>query len=139
VTRRARQQARLTSRVVALDHADHTAEDTDVETRNVLLAAGVGDQEDDPNLPCLTIRMWCIGIGFCLLGSAVNTLYTFRVPSLSISQSAIQFLAFPIGRLWQYTVPDWGVTVFGSRISLNPGPFNYKVRRPARSRISSDR
>lgn len=70
--------------------------------------------------------MWTIGICFCLLGSGVNTLYTFRFPSISLSQSAIQFLAFPIGRAWQYVVPDWGFSFRGSRISLNPGPFNYK-------------
>ncbi|KAF4999737.1 hypothetical protein FDECE_11416, partial [Fusarium decemcellulare] len=92
----------------------------------VLNAAGVGFRPDDPTLPCLTIRMWTIGIGFCLLGSGVNTLYTLRFPSISLSQSAIQFLAYPIGKAWQYVVPDWGVSVFGQRHSLNPGPFNYK-------------
>ncbi|RSM05365.1 hypothetical protein CDV31_009603 [Fusarium ambrosium] len=92
----------------------------------VLSAAGVDFRPDDPSLPCLTIRMWTIGIAFCLVGSGVNTLYTLRFPSVSLSQSAIQFLAYPIGKAWQYVVPDWGVTVFGQRHSLNPGPFNYK-------------
>jgi hypothetical protein len=95
----------------------------------VLSAAGVDFRPDDPSLPCLTIRMWTIGIAFCLVGSGVNTLYTLRFPSVSLSQSAIQFLAYPIGKAWQYVVPDWGVTVFGQRHSLNPGPFNYKVSR----------
>lgn len=71
--------------------------------------------------------MWVIGIGFCLIGSGVNTLYTFRLPSVTLSQSAIQFLAYPLGKAWEFIIPDWGLTVFGVRHSLNPGPFNYKA------------
>lgn len=91
-----------------------------------LIAAGVGHRPDDPDMPCLTIRMWVIGIAFCLIGSGVNTLFTFRFPSVTLNQSAIQLLAYPVGRLWHLVVPDWGVTVFGTRHSLSPGPFNYK-------------
>lgn len=106
---------------------DRCTEDNNDSLRDVLLAAGIGNEADDPDLPCLTIRMWAIGILFCILGSGLNTLYTFRFPSISISQSAIQFLAYPIGKAWEYVLPDWGVTVWGTRVSLNPGPFNYKV------------
>lgn len=98
--------------------------------KEVLNAAGVGLTEDDPNLPCLTIRMWMIGIGFCLLGSGVNTLYTFRIPSITLSQSAIQFLAYPVGKAWYLVVPQWTFSLMGQEISLNPGPFNYKVGQP---------
>ncbi|GJN76776.1 hypothetical protein PLIIFM63780_000263 [Purpureocillium lilacinum] len=93
---------------------------------DVLSAAGVDMTSDDPTMPCLTLRMWTIGIAFCLVGSGVNTLYTFRFPSISLSQSAIQFLAYPIGKAWEYVVPDWGVTMAGTRHGLNPGPFNHK-------------
>ena len=72
--------------------------------------------------------MWVIGIAFCILGSGINTLYTFRFPGISLSQSAIQFLAYPVGRAWQYVIPDWGFNFRGKRISLNPCKFNYKVR-----------
>ncbi|KAG8407317.1 hypothetical protein J3459_010574 [Metarhizium acridum] len=100
---------------------DDRASDSDV-----LSAAGVDMSGDDPNLPCLTLRMWFIGIGFCIIGSGVNTLYTFRFPSVSLSQSAIQFLAYPVGKAWELVVPDWGITVFGTRHSLNPCRFNHK-------------
>lgn len=106
--------------------------------KETLCAAGVGLTEDDPNLPCLTIRMWVIGIGFCLLGSGVNTLYTFRIPSITLSQSAIQFLAYPIGNAWYLAVPQWKFFVLGQEISLNPGPFNYKVCQPSITRNRSD-
>ncbi|KAI9150697.1 Glutathione transporter [Paramyrothecium foliicola] len=95
-------------------------------TEEVLVAAGVGFRDDDPSLPCLTLRMWTIGIVACLVGTGVNTLYTFRFPSISLSQSAIQFLAYPAGKAWEYTIPDWGFSLFGKRHSLNPGPFNHK-------------
>ncbi|PQK15094.1 hypothetical protein BB8028_0005g06100 [Beauveria bassiana] len=92
-----------------------------------LVAAGIGQRPDDPEMPCLTIRMWVIGIAFCLIGSGVNTLFTFRFPAVTLSQSAIQLLSYPVGRVWHMAVPDWGVTVpGGARYSLNPGPFNYK-------------
>ncbi|KAH7136151.1 OPT oligopeptide transporter protein-domain-containing protein [Dendryphion nanum] len=102
------------------------SDESSAPSQEILIAAGIGLQDDDPSLPCLTIRMWTIGIGFCLLGSGLNTLYTFRFPSITLSQSAVQFLAFPIGKAWERVVPDWGVTLMGSRVSLNPGPFNYK-------------
>lgn len=91
-----------------------------------LVAAGIGHRPDDPEMPCLTIRMWTIGIAFCLIGSGVNTLFTFRFPAVTLSQSAIQLLSYPVGRAWHLLVPDWGLTVLGTRHSLNPGPFNYK-------------
>ena len=91
-----------------------------------LVAAGVGHRPEDANLPCLTIRMWVIGIAFCLIGSGVNTLFTFRFPAVTLSQSAIQLLAYPVGHVWHFALPDWGVTLLGKRHSLNPGPFNYK-------------
>lgn len=105
--------------------------------KEVLYAAGVGLTEDDPDLPCLTIRMWVIGIGFCLLGSGVNTLYTFRIPSITLSQSAIQFLAYPVGRAWYMVVPQWSFSLMGQEISLNPGPFNYKVGQPRWKAVST--
>ncbi|KAM0276897.1 hypothetical protein ACHAQH_006269 [Verticillium albo-atrum] len=108
------------------EQAKRQSDESSASSGEVLFAAGIGLKEDDPTLPCLTIRMWVIGIAFCLLGSGLNTLYTFRFPSISLSQSAIQFLAFPVGKAWEYVVPDWGFTAFGSRLSLNPGPFNYK-------------
>ncbi|KAF2010984.1 OPT family small oligopeptide transporter [Aaosphaeria arxii CBS 175.79] len=102
------------------------SDESSAPSKEILFAAGIGIKDDDPNLPCLTIRMWVIGIGFCLLGSGLNTLYTFRLPSVTLSQSAVQFLAFPLGKLWEHTLPDVGFNCFGSRISLNPGPFNAK-------------
>ncbi|KAL3432941.1 OPT oligopeptide transporter protein-domain-containing protein [Aspergillus tetrazonus] len=63
----------------------------------------VVDPYDDPDMPCGTIRAWVIGLGFVIIIAFVNQLFT-----------AERFL------------PDVGVTLFGTRHSLNPGPFNKK-------------
>jgi hypothetical protein len=102
-------------------------EESEDAAAEVLQAAGVGFRKDDPSLPCLTVRMWVLAIIACLIGTGINTLFTFRLPSITLSQSAIQFIAYPVGKAWEYVVPDWGVTLVGRRHSLNPGPFNYKV------------
>lgn len=109
------------------NHAESGHSSEDSARKDILYAAGVGLTEDDPDLPCLTLRMWVIGIGFCLLGSGVNTLYTFRIPSITLSQSAIQFLAYPVGKAWYLAVPEWSFHFMGHEINTNPGPFNYKV------------
>ncbi|WQF84478.1 Putative oligopeptide transporter, OPT superfamily [Colletotrichum destructivum] len=110
----------------SIEEAKRSSDESSAPSQDVLYAAGVGLRPDDPSLPCLTLRMWVIGIAFCLIGSGVNTLYTFRFPSISLSQSAIQFLAYPVGKAWEFVVPDWGLNIKGHRVSLNPGPFNYK-------------
>lgn len=112
--------------VASVDEEKRQSEDSSSGTSEILEAAGIGIRVDDPTMPCLTLRMWTLGIIACLIGTGVNTLYTFRFPSVSLSQSAIQFLAYPIGKAWEYVVPDWGFMLFGKRHSLNPGPFNYK-------------
>ncbi|KAL8335960.1 hypothetical protein RB601_000008 [Gaeumannomyces tritici] len=102
------------------------SDESSAPSADILFAAGIGLKEDDPTLPCLTIRMWVIGVAFGILGSGINTLYTFRFPSITLSQSAIQFLAYPLGKGWEMVVPDWGFNFRGTRHSLNPGSFNYK-------------
>ncbi|KAL4891995.1 OPT oligopeptide transporter protein-domain-containing protein [Aspergillus ambiguus] len=101
--------------------------DVDVDSINhILQAAGIGTDEDDPTEPILTLRMWFLGIIFCILASGLNTLYTLRTPSLKISASVVLLLAFPLGRLWEKTIPSWDVRVGTWSFNLNPGPFNEK-------------
>ncbi|EGY14505.1 sexual differentiation process protein isp4 [Verticillium dahliae VdLs.17] len=83
------------------EQAKRPSDESSAPSEDVLFTAGIGLEKDDPTLPCLTIRMWVIGIVFCLLGS---------------------------GKAWEFFIPDWGITVFGHHISLNPGPFNYKEK-----------
>ncbi|CAG8895041.1 unnamed protein product [Penicillium egyptiacum] len=100
--------------------------DSDSQTE-VLRAAGIGIAKDDPTEPILTLRMWVIGIAFCVVVSGLNTLYTLRAPSLTISGSVVLFLAYPLGKLWEKVIPNWTLPLGRLAFDLNPGPFNTKA------------
>jgi hypothetical protein len=38
----------------------------------------------------------------------------------------IQILLFPCAKFLEWLLPDWGITLFGVRHSLNPGPWTFK-------------
>ena len=81
---------------------------------------------DDPTLPVETIRSYVLGV--CLMAgtTALNSFFSPRQPSISISGLVLQCLLAPLGQAWAKVMPDWGVTVFGTRHSLNPGPWTFK-------------
>ncbi|KAJ5160997.1 hypothetical protein N7492_006389 [Penicillium capsulatum] len=93
---------------------------------DVLQAAGIGLGENDPTEPILTLRMWVLGIVFCIVASGLNTLYTLRTPSITVSASCVLLLAYPLGKLWEKTVPRRNVSLGFWSFILNPGPFNTK-------------
>ncbi|GKZ58923.1 hypothetical protein AnigIFM56816_005293 [Aspergillus niger] len=109
--------------VYPVEDTDRAEVDSQTE---VLRAAGIGIHEDDPTEPILTLRMWVLGIGFCIVASGLNTLYTLRKPSITISSSVTLLLAYPLGKLWEKTIPSWNVNLGVCQFNLNPGPFNQK-------------
>jgi hypothetical protein len=92
-----------------------------------LRAAGIGIAKDGPTEPVLTLRMCVLGIAFCVVVSGLNTLYTLRAPSLTISGSVVLFLAHPLGKLWEKVIPNWTLPLGRLTFDLNPGPFNTKA------------
>lgn len=99
---------------------------------------------DDPSIPVDTFRAWFIGLLFTIIGTAVNTLFSWvfflehsfrtdsepfhraRNPSIGISAFVAQIVAYPVGKMFE-RLPTKSVTIFGRRMSLNPGtPFNQK-------------
>lgn len=86
----------------------------------------VVDNHDDMNMPCSTIRAWVLGIFFSIAISFMNGFFEIRQPSILVYAQVPQLLSYPLGKLWDRTLPDWGFTLFGTRHSLNPGPFNKK-------------
>jgi len=86
----------------------------------------VVDNHDDPNIPCSTIRAWVIGLVFSAILGFINQLFSIRQPAITVMANVAQLLAFPFGKLMEKTLPDWGITLFGVRHSLNPGPFSKK-------------
>ncbi|KAF4541792.1 putative small oligopeptide opt family protein [Lasiodiplodia theobromae] len=81
---------------------------------------------DDHTLPCNTIRAWVIGLIFTTIGSGLNMLFNLRNPSITITSIVAQLLSYPIGKLWEKTMPSRQFNLFGLKFSLNPGPFNVK-------------
>ncbi|KAF5008685.1 hypothetical protein FDECE_5041 [Fusarium decemcellulare] len=86
----------------------------------------VVDNHDDPTMPCSTIRAWLIGIFFSVAASFINGFFEIRQPPVGVSPAVPQLLAYPLGKFLEKTLPDVGLTAFGVRHSLNPGPFNKK-------------
>ena len=39
---------------------------------------------DDTSMPCMTLRMWCIGLILCIVGGAVNVFFHFRQPAPTV-------------------------------------------------------
>ncbi|KAL7932662.1 OPT oligopeptide transporter domain-containing protein [Trichoderma chlorosporum] len=81
---------------------------------------------DDPTMPCSTIRAWVLGILFSGGIAFINGFFGIRQPAITVTSNVPQLLAYPLGKLLEWLLPDVGITLFGVRHSLNPGPFNKK-------------
>lgn len=101
--------------------------DDEKSLREVLNAAQIDTEDHYAGQHALTLRMWVIGITFSIVGCGLNTLFTLRSPSISIAKSTAQLLAYPIGRLWDASMPTREFNICGWKFSLNPHPFNPKV------------
>ncbi|KAH8597809.1 OPT oligopeptide transporter [Bisporella sp. PMI_857] len=86
----------------------------------------VVDNKDNPETPCSTVRAWVIGGFFSIFLAFINQMFSIRQPPINIDSNVAQLLAFPLGKAWEKTMPDWRFKLFGTEHSLNPGPFNKK-------------
>ncbi|GAA5871140.1 hypothetical protein JCM3774_006803 [Rhodotorula dairenensis] len=89
---------------------------------------------DDPNACVLTVRVWFLGLFFCLVFAALNTFFSLRYPAPLITPIITQLFSYPFGRfLASYlparslSLPRWTRWIgLPRKISLNPGPFSIK-------------
>lgn len=81
---------------------------------------------DDESMSCETIRAVFLGYAWAVMGQFTNTLFMSRLPGISVSSSFIQIMLYPCGVGLSKILPDWGITIAGTRHSLNPGPWTYK-------------
>ncbi|KAM4067127.1 OPT oligopeptide transporter protein [Hirsutella rhossiliensis] len=86
----------------------------------------VSTPTDDVNTPCETIRAHLLGYTWAILAQFTNSLFNSRFPAITISSAVAQILLYPCGKFLALVLPDWGFTVGGKRISLNPGQWTYK-------------
>lgn len=81
---------------------------------------------DDPTIPVETIRAYVLGYFWACIGTFVGTLYNSRFPQINLSSTVVQVILYPCGLFLAKVMPDWGITIWGTRHSLNPGPWTYK-------------
>lgn len=86
----------------------------------------VADPLDNDKVPIETIRAYFLGVSWAVIGTFMATFFNSRFPGVSLSGSVIQILLYPCAKGLEWLLPDWGVTVFGTRHSLNPGPWTFK-------------
>ncbi|KAH9810214.1 putative oligopeptide transporter [Melampsora americana] len=84
------------------------------------------DPFDDPTVPVLTFRMWMIGILLVCLGTGVNQFFAQRMPTIGLSVTSAQLVAYPLGCLMAKYLPKRVFRVGNRAFTLNPGPFNMK-------------
>ncbi|KAJ4390864.1 oligopeptide transporter 6 [Gnomoniopsis smithogilvyi] len=86
----------------------------------------VQELETNDEIPVETFRAYFLGIGWAIIGTFMATFFNSRFPSISLGGSVIQILLYPCAKFLEWVLPDWGITVFGTRHSLNPGPWTFK-------------
>ncbi|KAJ3243832.1 hypothetical protein HDU78_011734 [Chytriomyces hyalinus] len=102
------------------DEASYSEDDEEDETyidEIYTIIDAVVPRSDDPTLPALTFRVWVLGISFGVFLSCINTVFSFRTNTFSVSPFLAVLLAYPVGRFMARVLPE-GI--------MNPGPFNYK-------------
>ncbi|KAG6030530.1 hypothetical protein E4U41_007811 [Claviceps citrina] len=82
--------------------------------------------DEEAAAPVETMRAYLLGVSWAVVGTFMSTFFNSRFPGISLGNSVIQMLLYPCGTLLHRTLPDWGFTAFGSRHSLNPGPWAFK-------------
>ncbi|KAK9781503.1 putative OPT family small oligopeptide transporter [Seiridium cardinale] len=73
-----------------------------------------------------TVRAWVLGMVFVTLGSGINMFLSMRSPAISFPSVVVQLLVYPIGCLWAKVMPTRVFNTFGTRWTLNTGPFTIK-------------
>ncbi|KAH7098305.1 OPT-domain-containing protein [Auriculariales sp. MPI-PUGE-AT-0066] len=113
----------------APDDKKHDEEDEDEDSPYPEVRCAVSNL-DDTTMPCMTLRMWVIGMILCLVAGSVNVFFNFRQPAPSVIPLVLLLISFPIGKFVAYIMP---IRTFrlprwlgGIEIALNPGPFNVK-------------
>ncbi|KAG0199497.1 hypothetical protein BGX28_007255 [Mortierella sp. GBA30] len=82
--------------------------------------------QDDPNLPCNTFRMWFLGLLWTAIISFVNQFFYLRQTQVGIGYSVVALLSLPMGHFMARVLPTRQFNLLGWSFSFNPGPFSIK-------------
>ncbi|KAI8842547.1 OPT oligopeptide transporter protein-domain-containing protein [Chytridium lagenaria] len=86
----------------------------------------VVSRSDDPTLPASTFRAWFLGLFFCSILAAANTLFSFRTNMFHASLSLEFCWRIRVDLFMAAVLPTTKFRVFGWDMTLNPGRFNHK-------------
>ncbi|GAA5988412.1 hypothetical protein JCM10908_003554 [Rhodotorula pacifica] len=89
---------------------------------------------DDPIACVLTLRVWFLGLLFCLVIASLNMFFSLRYPAPLVTPIITQLFSYPLGKFlaryvpsYSCTPPKWSTRIgMPEKISLNPGPFSIK-------------
>ncbi|ROV96080.1 hypothetical protein VPNG_09161 [Cytospora leucostoma] len=122
-----------------LDAADEVLRDGDTEKEAVVETSLLQDDSpyaevrasvkptDEQDIPINTIRAWVIGFVTCTVVTACNVLLSLRRSPVQIQPVVVQLIAYPMGKGWHATMPNWRFRLFGKVFEFNPeAPFNMK-------------
>ncbi|KAK7203373.1 OPT oligopeptide transporter protein-domain-containing protein [Myxozyma melibiosi] len=84
--------------------------------------ASIDDEED---VPVESLRAYVILVVWTIVGSGVNQFFSSRLPQITLTTDIMQLLIYFTARVLEF-LPDVGFTVFGTRVSANPGPWSFK-------------
>ncbi|KAL6808390.1 OPT oligopeptide transporter domain-containing protein [Trichoderma camerunense] len=103
-------------------------DDCEVEDSPYPEVRAVARNFDEEHLPYNTIRAWTIGLSPCVIGAALNTLFSLRSPRIGLGSLIVLFLGWALGRTWETCMPIKRIQLSpsGLKLDLNPGPFNMK-------------
>ncbi len=89
--------------------------------------ASVISNTDNPDMLCLTFRVWFIGLLFVVLQVFCNQYFWYRTHWYTFGSGFVILLSFLIGKLFALLLPTkyWSIGRT-YRFSLNPGPFMFK-------------
>jgi len=115
------------------DSADGTTHDVhnnyiDAEQIAYEEVASVVSNKDNPDMLCLTFRVWFIGILLSAIQAFISQYFWYRTRSgYYLEWGLVILLSFLIGKLFAWGLPtkSWSIAS-RYQFSFNPGPFSFK-------------
>eukprot|EP00842_Homolaphlyctis_polyrhiza_P005393 jgi/Hompol1/5855/HPOL_001026-RA len=88
--------------------------------------AAIVPTDDNTDTYSFTFRVVLLGTLWAVALSFANAIFLFRTNPFQISTTVTALLVYPMGIFLARITPDWSFEIAGTRIYLNPGPFNIK-------------
>ncbi|KAF9196377.1 hypothetical protein BGZ49_002836, partial [Haplosporangium sp. Z 27] len=108
------------------DDINELVEETEPENSKIEAVRLAVPVTDDPSLPVITFRFWVLSFIFAVIGSVICQYYYFRAVAGTFSIYFVNLVSYSLGVGMAKILPTGNISIFGFKMSLNPGPFNIK-------------